>query len=151
MPRRPPLALAAVAAALVAGCSSGPGRTGAVRLEPVATLAPAAVEVCKRVVTALPKQIAPDVNRRVTAPPSLSTAAWGDPPITFRCGTAPGSKRDELYSFDAVTWAVHDTGASRTWTTVSARVPVQVVIPDAYDGQAEMLGGLAAALRPTFS
>ena len=118
-------------------------------LEPVPSLAPRVADVCREVVTALPDEIAPDVDRRVTSPPSVSTAAWGDPAVTFRCGTARGSVRDDLYELDGVLWAMHDSGASRTWTTVEARVPVQVVVPDAYSDQAEMLGSLAAALAPT--
>ena len=117
-------------------------------LEPVASLPPRAVDVCERVVTALPDELAPDVARRVTAPPSTATAAWGEPPVTLRCGTEPGSRRDDLYELDGVLWAMHDSGDSRTWTTVAAKVPVQVVVPDVYSDQAEMLGSLAVALRP---
>ena len=104
--------------------------------------------MCAEVVGALPEQLTPGVTRRATTPVSATTAAWGEPAITLRCGTEPGSRRDDLYAFDAVTWAVHDTGATRTWTTVTAKVPVQVVIPDAYDSQAELLGALAVAVRP---
>lgn len=120
-------------------------------LDPVPSLVPAAAVVCAQVVAALPQQLAAGVTRRATAPSSTSTAAWGDPAVTLRCGTRPGSPLDESYGFDAVRWAMHDSGASRTWTTLTARVPVQVVIPDAYNGQAEMLGSLAVALRPTLS
>lgn len=118
------------------------------QLPPVPSLAPQVAQVCTKVVQALPDALAPDVERRVTSPPSGSTAAWGEPPVTLRCGTERGSRRDDLFSFDGVLWAMHDTGATRTWTTVEAAVPVQVVVPDAQENQAELLGALAAALRP---
>lgn len=153
MPGRPPVALpralAALGAAGLAACSAGTSGAGAVRLEPVPSLRPGVAQVCRQVVEALPSDLAPEVERRVTSPPTTSTAAWGDPAVTLRCGTGPGSRRDDLYSFDGVLWAMHDTGASRTWTTVEAEVPVEVVVPDAYQDQAEMLGSLATALRPT--
>jgi hypothetical protein len=105
--------------------------------------------VCREVVTRLPRSLDEGVDRRSTRPESGTTAAWGLPPITFRCGTAPGAARDDLYEFDGVQWAMHDTGATRTWTTRGRAVDVQVVIPDHYDGQAELLGALAGALAPT--
>jgi len=67
----------------------------------------------------------------------------------LRCGVPAGSPRDDAYDFDGVRWAMHDTGGSRTWTTLGRAVNVEVVVPDAYSGQAELLGGLAVALRPT--
>ena len=41
---------------------------------------------------------------------------------------------------------MHDTGASRTWTTTNRKVNVAVLIPDAYSSQAELLGGLSPAI-----
>ena len=80
-----------------------------------------------------------------------SQTKWAVSPPTLRnrCGVPAGNPADDVYTFNDVHWAMHDTGASRTWTTVSRAVDLAVVIPDAYDDQASMLGGLAAALRPT--
>jgi hypothetical protein len=107
-----------------------------------------AVEPCERVVRALPAELAGQ-RRRQTRPAPTTTAAWGRPPITLVCGVAPGSARDDLYEIDGVEWAMHDVGAARTWTTRGRAVAVAVTVPDRYDGQAELLGSLAAALRPT--
>jgi hypothetical protein len=104
---------------------------------------------CAAVIRALPHEIGAGVIARRTAPASTSTAAWGDPPITFRCGVPAGNPADDIYTFNGVEWAMHDTGASRTWTTVSRAVDVVVMIPDEYDDQASKLGILAVALRPT--
>lgn len=123
---------------------------GPVAVAPVPSLAPHAAAVCRDVVAGLPQELLPGIPRRTTSPVTTSTAAWGNPAVALRCGTENGNRRDEVYAFDGVEWALHDTGATRTWTTVAARVPVQVVVPDPLDQQAEMLGALAEALRPAF-
>jgi hypothetical protein len=97
----------------------------------------------------LPQSLAEGVERRETAPDRRTTAAWGDPAVVLRCGVAEGSTRDDPYEFDGVRWAMHDDGGSRRWTTRDRRANVEVVVPDAYSGQAELLGALATALAPT--
>lgn len=99
-------------------------------------------------VAALPEVLGGQ-SRRATRPASTTTAAWGDPPITLVCGVAAGSPRDDPYEFDGVRWAMHDVGSARAWTTRGRAVNVVVTVPDAYAGQAELLGSLAAALAPT--
>jgi hypothetical protein len=106
------------------------------------------VTVCTSVVKALPASLGGRERRR-TEPSSTTTAAWGDPAITLVCGAPGGSRLDEPYEFDGVHWAMHDVGAAREWTTLDRWVNVVVTVPDAYDGQAELLGSLAAALSPT--
>jgi hypothetical protein len=118
-------------------------------VQPVATLSPQQTTVCRSVTGALPKELVKDVVRRRVAPDDGSTAAFGDPAIVLRCGVGPGSALDDLYEFDGVQWAMHDTGATRTWTTLGRTVNVQVVVPDHYDDQAELLGALATSLAPT--
>jgi hypothetical protein len=144
VPRRPPVALAA--ALLLAGCQGG---DSAVDVEPVRSLPAATSAVCEAVTRALPASIARGVTRRDVAPDRRTTAAWGDPPVVLRCGVDEGSERDDPYVFDGVRWAMHDVGAARRWTTRGRAVNVEVVVPDAYSGQAELLGSLATALRPT--
>lgn len=118
-------------------------------MTPVAALGATARAVCAEVTGALPTEVAAGVARRDTRPADPTVAAWGDPAVVLRCGVPPGSSRDSAYEFDGVRWAMHDTGATRTWTTLGRAVNVEVVVPDAYSSQAELLGGLAAALRPT--
>ncbi len=107
-----------------------------------------ATSVCAAVVAKLPLTLGGE-SRRLTSPSPTTTAAWGDPPITFVCGVGEGSARDDPYEFDGVQWAMHDVGAARTWTTRGRAVNVVVTVPDAYSGQAELLGSLAGALTPT--
>lgn len=147
MPRRPPVALLA-ATALAASCSRG-AAPGAVPVPTVAGLTAQQAAACRAVSGRLPVHVVAGAGRRSTAPEGFTTAAWGDPPIVLRCGVAPGSALDDLYEFDGVQWAMHDTGATRTWTTMGRAVNVQVVIPDHYGDQAELLGSLAQALAPT--
>ena len=151
MSRRPPLALlvASQLAALATSCAASPqpGQS-AVPVVPVAGLSPAALRACAAVTAALPREVTAGAGRRSTSPADPTVAAWGDPPVVLRCGVPAGSPRDDPYVFDGVRWAMHDSGATRTWTTLGRRVGVEVVIPDAYDGQAELLGGLATALAP---
>jgi hypothetical protein len=107
------------------------------------------VTLCATVTSQLPEAVAEGVTRRQTAPDRRTTAAWGDPAVVLRCGVPEGSSRDDPYEFDGVRWAMHDDGGTRRWTTRGRRVNVEVVVPDAYSGQAELLGGLAVALAPT--
>ena len=147
MPRRTPLAL--VVAALATACSSG--SSGSSGLGPVTLTAHASgsqVGGCLSLVAALPKTLGGQ-SRRTTQPSPTTTAAWGDPPITLVCGVPAGRALDDPYEFDGVIWALHDIGSARTWTTRDRPVNVVVTIPDAYDGQAELLGSLATALAPT--
>ena len=95
----------------------------------------------------LPAALAPGVDKRPALPESATTTAYGsDPALTVRCGVREGLATDEPYTFDGVRWAMHDTGATRTWTTRGLRVNVQVVVPDHFDAQAELLGAMASAL-----
>jgi hypothetical protein len=148
--RRPPVALLA-ATALAASCtgSATPAVAPAVAVTPATGLSAHVRAVCAQVTRSLPREVAAGVGRRVLRPDDATVAAWGDPPVVLRCGVPAGSPRDDPYEFDGVRWALHDTGASRTWTTLGRAVNVEVVVPDAYDGQAELLGGLATALAAT--
>jgi len=120
-----------------------------VEVEPAAGLSSSARSVCERVVAALPASLGEGAARREVGPDRRTTAAWGDPAVVLRCGVAEGSSRDDPYEFDSVRWAMHDVGAARRWTTRGRAVNVEVVVPDAYSGQAEMLGSLGEALAPT--
>ena len=54
---------------------------------------------------------------------------------------------DDLFTFNEVQWAMHDIGSARRWTTRGLRVDVEVVVPDHYSSQAELLGSLSRVLR----
>lgn len=115
---------------------------------PVNGLQPKVLLACADLKGQLPKSLAPGVDRRPAVPESATTLAYGtDPPITLRCGVPEGLATDETYVFDQVSWAMHDTGATRTWTTRGLKVDLQVVVPDHFEAQAELLGAMSAAIR----
>ncbi|MCW2542964.1 MAG: hypothetical protein JWM40_516, partial [Frankiales bacterium] len=139
VPRRPPLALLLLA--LLTGCSdSTPAAV------PIPTPSAAASAGCADLIARLPHELPQGLKQRATVPPSTTTTAWGDPPIVLRCGVPAGLEVDDPYSFNAVRWAMHDVGAARRWTTKGLTPNVEVVVPDAYSSQAELLGSLAQAL-----
>jgi hypothetical protein len=146
VPRRPPVGLLA----LVLAVACGKGTTepsNAVSVPPVNGLSASTVLSCADLKGRLPAQLATGVSRRPAVPTSNTTLAYGsDPAIAVRCGVRQGSATDEPYTFDGVQWAMHDTGASRTWTTRGLKVNLAVEIPDHFDAQAELLGAMAKAI-----
>jgi hypothetical protein len=146
VPRRPPLALLVALSLLLAAACSGSGSSEPVSLTGVPGVTGSALQTCTQLQTRLPATLHQGQKRRETTPTSPTTAAWGDPAVLLRCGVSPGDPRDEPYEFNGVRWTLHDTGASRTWTSARLRVNVSVEVPDAYSGQAELLGALAPTL-----
>lgn len=127
-------ALLAIAGILltVAGC----GSRAAVDPGPTAS-----DPVCAEVLRALPDELS-NAQRRSTN--SQATAAWGDPPITLRCGvTPPGPTTDRCISVTgadgaSVDWVMAPLGTipEDTWQfTTYGRVPaIEVTVPVAYAG-----------------
>ncbi len=115
-----------------AGCGS------AATVEPGPT---ASAPVCAEVLRALPDELS-GAERRSTN--SQATAAWGDPPITLRCGvTPPGPTTDRCIAVTggdgaSVDWVVAPLGTTPedTWQfTTYGRVPaIEVTVPAAYAG-----------------
>ena len=101
---------------------------------------------CRALKGELPDELGAGLERKQANPVSDTTAAWGDPAVTLRCGVPEGSDRDQPYTINEVRWAVHDNGSSRAWTTRGRTVNVVVEIPDTYDNQAELIGGVSFAL-----
>jgi hypothetical protein len=152
VPRRPPLG--PLALVLAVACSSGGATTAsdAVPVTPVNGLSAATLLSCGDLKGQLPRELASGVSKRPTVPDSSTTTAYGaDPPISVRCGLPPGSAADEPYVFDGVRWAMHDSGASRTWTTRGLKVNVAVVVPDHFQAQAELLAAMAQPITSALS
>lgn len=125
---------AAVAATALAGCG------GSVQLEP----APYASEpICAQVLIAMPDELAGAPSRPTT---TQASRAWGDPPITIRCGVEPpGPTTDRcVTAIDAagrsVDWVMREIGDpevdENTWHfTTYGRVPaLEVIVPVEYAG-----------------
>ncbi len=152
MPRRPPVGAARTACALglllLTGCSTSGGTAApqGVPVSPINGLPTSTLVACRDFQATLPEALGPDLSRVPVVPASNTTNGFGDPLVAVRCGVGPGSDRDELFTINDVRWAAHDTGASRTWTTLGRKVNVEIVIPDAYAQQAEIVGSVAKAV-----
>lgn len=95
------------------------------------------VEVCARITAALPATLGRLARRPVAGEPTRA-AAWGDPAVTFACGTPPADPSAEQVQLGPpegglVTFGLDDVGPANAFTTVDLPVPVTVTIPDEYD------------------
>lgn len=142
--RFPPRSLALATLGLVALGLSACGRT-------VAVPAPDSPSpVCTEVT--LPETVN-GAGLRPTSEPG--TAAWGEPPITWRCGVPrPGQLAADsaLLEVDGIAWLPvpaqgGDVFYAVSWPTADAPVYVEVAVPDAYAAPADVLLDLAPALR----
>lgn len=141
MIQRPPHLLLALALASLALTSCG---------RDVAVPAPDYADpVCAEV--ALPDTVN-GAGRRPTD--QAGTAAWGEPPITWRCGVARPAALDptsSLLDVNGIAWlpidaAGGDVFVAVTWPTKQAPVYVEVAVPDAYSAPADVLLDLAPAM-----
>ena len=134
-------ALAVLLALLVAAGCAGP-----VALEEPQPDA-AARDRCTALLAALPEQVL-QATRRPTEPGVL-TAAWGDPPITLRCGVAapPGlTPSSECLEVDGVGWFSEEAEGGVLFTTVGRAVFVEVGVPEQYAPPVNPLVDLADAV-----
>lgn len=107
------------------------------------------MRACAALLAKLPAELAPGVRRRPVTPEAGRTAAWGAPAITLQCGVPVGNLADDPFGTDGVMWAIHDIGAGQRWTTTALGVNIALDIPDHYDAQAELVIGLAPAIKAT--
>lgn len=99
----------------------------------------------------LPETISGAGARPATEP---GTAAWGEPPITWRCGvTRPAalSATSRLLEVNGVGWlpleGAGGTGfIATTWPSPEDPVYVEVLVPDDYAAPADVLADLSPAL-----
>ncbi|ACQ79852.1 conserved hypothetical protein [Beutenbergia cavernae DSM 12333] len=105
----------------------------------------ASAPICAEVLRALPGSLAGAERRETT---SQASRAWGDPPITLRCGVEPpGPTTDRCITVEAadgtsIDWVVAenddvgpDAGSGQFAFTTYGRVPaVEVVVPVEYAG-----------------
>jgi hypothetical protein len=108
------------------GLLAGSGCAGPVAL-PEPQPDASARAVCTSLLAALPDQVL-ESTRRPTDPGVL-TAAWGDPPITLRCGVAapPGlTASSECLEVNGVGWFDEPAEGGVLFTTVGRAVFVEV-------------------------
>lgn len=75
-----------------------------------------------------------------------STAAWGDPAVTWRCGLEPtGPTTEACYSLGGVDWVAEQAEGASTFTTFGRSPTVQVRIPDGQSGGTDVVLATFAA------
>ncbi len=124
-----------VASALVlVGCASS------VALEPAA-LDDATSTSCSQFVGALPVTL--DGARRAnTEPKASTTAAWGPPFITLRCGVATPAAYTPtaaLVTMNGVDWLPETLTNGTMFTTIGRTANVEVVVPKEYAPEANAI------------
>lgn len=104
--------------------------------------------VCADVMANIPATVL-EGTRRTTTKPEL-TAAWGDPPITLRCGVPapPGlTASSECLEVDGVGWYAEPAEGGMLYTTIGRAVFVEVGVPTRYAPEAGALVDLAAVVK----
>jgi hypothetical protein len=132
--------------ALVLGTALLAGCTGAVAV-PEPTPDDADRTTCAALVAGLPDDVEGGVRR--TVEPGVLTAAWGDPPITLRCGVAapPGlTPSSECLEVNGVGWFSEDVEGGVLFTTIGRAAFVEVAVPADYTPPVNPLVDLAAAV-----
>jgi hypothetical protein len=124
---------------------------GAVELSP-ADLSGEERALCDDLLAALPPRVLGGERRDVT--PYGAGAAWGDPPVTLRCGTTDAqgmSPSMQCQVVDDVGWYAEQLEEGYRFTTIGRQTYVEVVVPDASGSEAGAgaLVDVATAVRET--
>ncbi|MGV1004225.1 MAG: DUF3515 domain-containing protein [Candidatus Nanopelagicales bacterium] len=88
--------------------------------------------VCAVLAAKLPTQLPEVGKRRETSPTSLFTAAWGDAPVSWRCGVPkPAALQAEstLVTVNGVDWFPEELTGGYLMTTVGRAVNVEITVP----------------------
>jgi hypothetical protein len=110
-----------------------------------------AAAVCASLAKAWPATVL-DQQPVDVSPASPLTHAWGDPPITARCGVpTPAALQpdSQLTSVNGVDWFPESTDGGYRFTTYGRTANVEVTVPDHYAPEATALVDLAAAIKAT--
>ena len=125
----------------------------------------ALVTACGRQVAVPPPDAQDPLCAEVSIPSTVSgaglrpttgpgTAAWGEPPITYRCAVARPAAltpTSPLLEVDGIGWLpIEGTGGTGfiavTWPEPSDPVYVEVLVPEEYAAPADVLIDISAAL-----
>jgi hypothetical protein len=133
----------AALACVLSACGQGP-----VTVDPPRP-AGAAKAACRALIDNLPTSVGGGDSRRV-GPPDALAAAWGDPPITLRCGVDRPealTATSACAEINGVGWFAEEATRGTIFTTVGRTTYVEVTVPQAYDPPADPLVDLAASVR----
>ena len=101
---------------------------------PSATATPV-VSACTALLASLPDQLDKGVRRRPVTGDPTRTAAWGDPPVTLRCGVPLPDQSLEPIEIDGLKLVTTKAAGMVTWTTFDRAVNVSIDVPTAYEEQ----------------
>lgn len=91
-----------------------------------------AAAACRAFVDALPSSLPTVGDRREVDPSAGFTAAYGDPPVSVRCGVPTPTALDptsELVTVDGVDWLPEQLTNGWMMTTVGRMGDVEIVVP----------------------
>jgi hypothetical protein len=129
-----------IAAASLTGCS------GAVSLPDPSPTGESA-QVCTALLGDLPATVLDGERRKVE--PGRFSAAWGDPPITLRCGVDKPprlSATSECFEVNGVGWFAEQISGGYLFTTIGRTTYIEVGVPSDYAPEANALVDLAAVV-----
>jgi Protein of unknown function (DUF3515) len=152
------LVLVAVVAERRGGADPAPtpaataGALPAIKVPPPPRLTGAAQQACQELISALPTDLG-DLPARPVDSPSPYVVAWGEPPVTLRCGVARPPAflaTAQVQQISGVTWFAEQRGQTTAWTVVDRPVYVEVLVPAADAGApaARLSTAVAASLKP---
>lgn len=104
--------------------------------------------MCSALIAALPARVMGQ-QKRAIEPPDVAAAAWGDPPITLRCGvTTPAaySPGAQLLVVNGVQWLPETLSDGVRFTTIGRTAQVEVTVPAAYSPEADVLTEVGGAV-----
>ncbi|MFZ1361544.1 MAG: DUF3515 domain-containing protein [Candidatus Nanopelagicales bacterium] len=136
------IGVAAASATLLAACASP------VAVDPPQT-SNEVKDVCLTMSRQLPESVADQAKRNVE-PLDVRTAAWGDPPIVYRCGVETPedlTPTSVLASVNGVEWFTQEHTDGFVFTTVKRSVNVQMTVPKAYSPEATALTEISDLIK----
>lgn len=113
---------------------------------------PGAAAACRALIAALPDELDHAGRRRDVRPDSPLTAAYGDPPVTIRCGVpvpAALGAESQLVTVDGVDWLPEELTAGWLMTTVGRAASVEITVPDALGPAPSIAAALAGPIAAT--
>jgi hypothetical protein len=108
----------------------------------------ATTQLCHQLVDSLPATIASQSRREISDNQRL-TAAWGEPPLTLRCGVGRPTgftPESSLIAINGIDWFAEQLSAGYRFTTTNTNMYIEVVVPHTYSPEANALTDLSAAL-----
>ncbi|NQU37411.1 MAG: DUF3515 family protein [Actinobacteria bacterium] len=106
-------------------------------------------QACTDLDGALPSSVLDQV-RRPTEPQSIFTSAYGNSPITVRCGVAvPASltATSLLATINGIDWLPEQRSAGYVFTTIGRVANVEVAVPDAFAPETDVLVDLSPSIE----